>query len=92
MFRQMPCSISSFLVVEELKGLWMFHQEPCSISSFLVVEELKGLWMFRQMPCSVFMITIFRRFNSAFYLSVYQLFALQLTYYTVKLCTFLPAT
>jgi len=51
-----------------------------SISFSLVVEELKGLWMFRQMPCSVFMITIFRRFNSAFYLSIYQLFALQSTY------------
>ena len=72
---------SSFsLVVEELKGLWMLRQMLCSISFSLVVEELKGLWMFRQMPCSMFLITVFRRFNSAFYLSVYQLFTLQLTY------------
>ena len=76
----MPCSISFFLVVEEAKELWMFRQMLRSISFFLVVEELKGLWMFRQMPCSVFLITVFRRFNSAFYLSTYQLFALQLTY------------
>jgi len=68
------------LIVEELKGLHEFRQMPCSISFSLVVEELKGLWMLRQMPCSVSLITIFRRFNSAFYLSVYQLFTLQLTY------------
>ena len=57
----------------------MFHQMPCFISFFLVVEELKGLWMSHQMPCSVFLITVFRRFNCIFYLSTYQLFALQLT-------------